>query len=416
MSSRAESLFRGDVSLRKLRSKRNHFALASAKWMALGNSVFIIDDNAEDERFANPRNRFADIIGAILQPKDRSDLERIATTYTLEMEHYRRDLVALTERLMPNELRERLCPLGEEEVPNDPVELLKRLLTLKQEDAQIDRGTFEAMRALEFTGDYFFLTTQVNGWKHAAPKTEGKTRIADFVRWLSPDGVVRSEKIAIYLDPRNDWRCAGVVLDSVDKQRRGTHLKRILRTVDVLTMKVLFGDRIHAIVQARQKDYMSAFARRFREPQAKLFESVPDMYGMRFTYLDKAMLKKGIAYLAARAALIQSDGLVRKVQLENRHSHKKLCIRSQYLYLDGRRREVQHMPAKNLYNIEYSLGPENHDLYHMRWYTDSEQPGLFYHLFPPEIYGIDWSDPTIRRAMEEYIKEQTLQKIDRDQT
>ncbi len=417
MSSRTESLSRGDISLRKLRSIKNHFALASTKWITLGNRIFSISDNSEkDENLSTPKNRFANDIGSILKSEQRANPDRIITTFVSEMGLYRRDLIALTERLMPQALREKLWPLSEDEVPNDPIELLTRVLSVQSEDSVIDRGTFEAMRALEFTGDYFFLTTQVNGWRHAAPKADGKTRVTDFVKWLSAEGVIEEKKLAIYLDPKDEWRCAGVEFDEQDKRRRKNHLKRLLRTVEVLKMKALFGDHVQAIVQARAKDYMSAFARRFRDPQAHLFESVPDMYGLRFTYLDKKMMKRGVAYLAARAAIIQSDGSVKNVQIANRHSHRKLCIQSQYLYLDGRRREVQHMPAKNLYNIEYSLGPENHSLYHLRWYTDCQYPGLFFHLFPPEIYGINWSDPVIRQEMEAHVKEETLRKIERDQT
>lgn len=416
MSSRGGFQSRGDVALRKLRSKNNHFAMTANKWMALGHSLFVKSEsgqpNGYDASSATPREQFANAVGAILRTEERRDPEKIATIFCTELVESRKDIHALLRRFVPADMCEHLKPLDESSVPNDPVALLSKLREIQDGDeASVDRALFETIRALELGGEYFFLTTQVNGGKRNASVNEGRKRLHEFMELINGSAKLESRRVFIYLNERNDWRCTEVTLDEPPKgNRRG--LVRLEHTVDIVTLPLFFGGQMQAIVEARQKDHLSAFARRFREPQAMLFESVSDMYGIRFAYFDKERMRATIKFLALRAALIQSDGSAKNVPPANRHSYKRLCIQSQYLYLNGKRREIQHMPARNLYSIEYSTGPENHDLYQKRWYTDPDHPGLFHHLFPLEIFGIDWNDPIIRKRMEDHIKERTLRKIE----
>jgi hypothetical protein len=161
-------------------------------------------------------------------------------------------------------------------------------------------------------------------------------------------------------------------------------------------------ETIMAIVIARRKRYLEAFAKRFRDPQRDLFQYVSDLFGGRFCYFKKADMRVG-ADLLSKYASMHSSASLRNIPQGNRYACKNLNLIGQQIFLDGRCSEIQHMPVIEWLNIEHSVAEESHPLYQMRWYT--EEGGLFDQMFPEEIYKKNWQKSCVRKKIHAHIVE-----------
>lgn len=388
---------RGAMALREL--KQNYFCLNINKWLKTAEIVF--DDSGKfqtgETGAENAKERFISIISAIM-PEGADELRREAVAiFADEMKKAENDIVCRIKKYIPTMWHKNLIPQNLHS--GDPLRVLSHLKGAG--DGLAGRDEFEFVRAMELAAQYFFISVTQNRLGVNSQNDGGDfEKLVDFMRWLKIDTQVEEKDFTCYLDENDGWRCKTFIKPSKKRERVGLRvLTKKMNWIVVKTRLHSHKQKIEAIVQARKKDHMEAFARRFRDPQIEMMTDVPDMHGVRFAYFSNRYLDRGTAFIAQNQ--VHHDCRVRRIHIANKHASKNIKLKSQNVYLNGTVREIQHVLARDLVNILHSSCSENHALYHLRWYTEKE--GLFSQLFPKQLYGIDWEDPDIRMACQKHI-------------
>lgn len=395
---------RGAMALREL--EQNYFCLSINKWLKTAEIVF--DDSNKfqpsETGAENMKERFISIISSIM-PEGADELRNEAVRiFADEMKEAEKDIACRIKKYIPTMWHKDLMPQNLHN--GDPLRVLSHLKGAGDGLAGINE--FEFVRAMELAVQYFFISITQNRFGANHKNDNGDfEKLVDFMRWLKIDAQVEEKEIIFHLDENDGWRCR--IFTKPPKKRERAGLKVLAKKVNWVVIKTRLHShrqKIEAIVQARKKDHMEMFARRFRDPQIEMLTDVPDIHGVRFAYFSNRYLNRGTAFIAQNQ--VHHDCRVRRIHLANKHASKNIKLKSQNVYLNGTVREIQHVLARDLVNILHSSCSENHALYHLRWYTEAE--GLFSQLFPKNLYGIDWEDPEVRLACQKHI----IDRIDRE--
>lgn len=389
------------VTLQGLARKNNFLALNLEKWRHMAEAIYHAS-RAQAEQI------FGDFIIKTLNPEDRSDLtpDSMIQIFREELETVKKDIAARIYRYMPATADYNgMLPLSTSDgVADDPIELLKSIYELK-ENQPIGKKEFEWIRNMEMAIFYCYISARHNRWQFV---NDGEEMVQRFTKWLDHGCQLNLDLMKVGLDPSDRWRVHSVHCPKIGRTPRPQQgLKYIVREVFVATFKAGMFNReriIKAIVQARRKTPFEGFAKRFREPQSELWPDVPDMFGIRLVYLTKEDMVAGIN-LGKLRAIWNNNPEIRYCHTTNKYSQKKMRIKKQRILVNGRQSEIQHVRLEDWLNIEYSVAPENHERYHLRWYTDEE--GMFMHILPPCLYGKDWASESVRSVLSQHLIEKT---------
>ena len=271
---------------------------------------------------------------------------------------------------------------------------------------ELQHYLFVAVRTFSLLRKYYYLQTR-ESWK-GYPTFKTKKRLLQLFRTLQPDISIARKNILLHFNPDQEWRVE-VIQDKhlvrrllAERDQNGSPLE--VKKEWVVTLPLKTGP-IQAIIRMRRKNPLQVIAKLWGDSRISDLAYVPDIHGIRLAYFTEADMHSGVDVMRNQTALISDTE--RKVAGLNPHSAKWLEIISQQATFLDKIWEIQHITAKQMYDIEYSAGQENHMLYHRRGYTEFPN-GLFYQLFPPEIYGIEWADPSVCSQMDEHIIQQTI--------
>lgn len=363
----------------------NYFVSAGRNWLRLIENVFgDYDERKAIKNFANMVRIQMFAFG------EKTEDEVILKRFSESAERVIKDIKKQITVFMPKEWHEQLMPL----IKIDP-EPLANIRSLKGKNIRSanNREVFEMLRLLEMSNYYF-------SWRQRYKNRDDK----NIIGWLKSAGVIREleeKEITIHLRPEDGWSCLGVNLEAEKRKIENTEK----RTVLTLKYKIatIGRRRIKVLIEQRKKEEFPSFVRKFRDKQSFLPGIIPnqviDIYGLRFAYQTISETMEGVDHFGLRSMHFNRNNKPKRKPLTNEESAGNLHLYSRIIWMGSQYYETQHLPAKEMFNIAFSTKEEAHDLYKLRWYLR----GAFPHIFPREIYGIDWQDETVREKMKDHI-------------
>lgn len=274
----------------------------------------------------------------------------------------------------------------------DPVELL-RLCGHQGSDMASRRIRFEAARQLTLAQMYFELRRQgdsVQELDRDMADLERELKSSFFLPHRSATYEIRAE-----LDPDDDYRVKRLECSADAKARRPSsetciHLYPGMRFIPG-------GIPVLQLARVKENAPLKLVNKDLRRTS-----NVNDLCGIKLVFLNLEDLQKGIEHLRHSVVVVpgtvygQASNLLRSgaVDPSNRHSSEEARFTKYYARLFDRWFEFQFELMTDWLNQQFSLGPENHEMYKLRMMLLVLLPKLF----PTRLY-LDWSDPNIRKSL-----------------
>ncbi|MDD5043312.1 MAG: hypothetical protein PHD51_01430 [Patescibacteria group bacterium] len=360
-----------------------------------------------------PNQRLADILReGISSSGETAELNEFILGIGYVLSKVKKDVSELMTEYLPPSIQDSLKPLLGSTVIIGMLELFKQWkeIELANENKEIfSREEFEILRTIELVRKYFLIGAKYKDWKTPLREWQKQDEEQEeaIKTYLVSKGIfsnIKKEKWFIFYDPLNQWKCVSMISseDFLNGKNIPANMCYEAEDVEIVTLNIDDSSekKVKALLASRKKGYMSTIGRMLRNKELNP-EFLPDRYGIRLAYFSLEDMKRGEEFVQKKLWEI-TEG-VKNVPSLNKFSAKNLIIESQFAFIDGKYREIQHLPVEHLYNICNSIAPENHTLYHARWYAAKN--GLFSQLFPKELFGINWNKKKVQEQIFSYIKQ-----------
>ncbi len=406
---------RGVVTLRELASQGNFFAQNFEKWWHLGHDLFSKPDTDVQKIFGDflfdSLVNFDDLASLKAEYRKKMNHDLLIKIFRETLDTIQGDIRNHMVAFMPPENAEfeRLQLNSSAEKQNhDPIEMIRKIYETN-ETRRVSTCQFKTLRSLEMAAFYCFISATRYQNREEDGSNDDEMALK-FLAWLDPGFNHDKPRLEIGLDPKKQWKVESYRLPGFQMPKRKSGLSYVEREV----LRVCFnarrfpGQKINAIVQARRKSLFEAFAKRFRDLQSPIWPDVPDLFGIRLIYYTNYRAMKNGLDTVSRRAIWNNNPAVRYCHTTNKHSQKKMRIKNQRVFVSGRQSEIQHIRLEDWANIEYSSAPENHARYHLRWFSD--QHGIFMNMFPPALYGVDWTSDAVFQSLDQHVVRQVKER------
>lgn len=291
----------------------------------------------------------------------------------------------------------------------------KRVIAGLRAGHAAERKTFEAARNLALALLFLSLTREAEffdvrvreEWNIERRTARDRANLLPHLKRIGAIHPKSSRVVPlVFRSARPPYRCIHVGLRGNSEEwlpkRIRTRMPPIVLPPHDLVHVAAGSDQIPAVARVRRKGLLSCVGKMLTSNQLDP-RHVPDRRGIRFAFRTRDDLEKAKTFL-----FVHCQGIGRKEHLNprdaaiNPYAAPQLLLASDHLCYGGARFEVQCMLVRQAMDILCSTAPEQARLYHRRQYTGEK--GLLGALFPPDLYGVDWSDPHIQTHMDRHIK------------
>ncbi|TAL19732.1 hypothetical protein EPN90_02560 [Patescibacteria group bacterium] len=305
-----------------------------------------------------------------------------------------------------------LVPWKRSRGPSDP-QPLRLLETAVKSGDPVKR--FEATRDLSLAFFFCWIITDAEKFGIASVKEWGGNErryhspARHALSFLRRNKVVqppdRKINVRTFHDQANHNRCLGIKLEKNEwflEPPAGEWLER--QTDANLVTLECEPQPVRALLVVRRKGIMQTIAKMFLQGFSNPL-SVPDRRGVRFAFRNREEFEAGVEHVWKRLSTngtaqkrhrALSDLPINPYAAPNLVMGKDMAKYGEYWEI-----EIQYLLATQHVDLLYSTGEENSLLYHRRQY--SVERGLFQQIFPPELYGVDWSSPEVQAALDRSV-------------
>lgn len=199
------------------------------------------------------------------------------------------------------------------------------------------------------------------------------------------------------LQPCMRWRAAPLT-PAAGQQLRVTHMRRA-------HVPGPDGEPLIVYVQYRRKNLIDTIGKVLApdaRPPVHDIMDVPDFHGIRFLLEDDAAVERLLA-LPAMTRIREEAYDVKEASGQQQPNRRSRGFRGILIKCRPKRiwvgEEYQVMTMADFLTAEYSAGEIAHARYKLRAHLDTTLPWLF----PPTLFGVDWSNEEVRVACEQHV-------------